>query len=103
STTAVLAVLHASVPANSLKEFIAHAKANPGKIAAGVAGAGSLLHFATELLKAQAGIDLLVVPYKGSGPAVTDLLGGQIQLLIDAPPVSMQHVKAGKLRAIAVT
>ena len=55
------------------------------------------------MLKAQAGIDLLVVPYKGSGPAVTDLLGGQIQLLIDAPPVTMAHVKAGKLKAIAVT
>ena len=103
STNAVLAALHPSVPANSLKEFIAHAKANPGKVAAGVAGSGSLLHFATELLKSQAGIDLLVVPYKGSGPAVTDLLGGQVQLLIDAPPVTMSHIKAGKLKAIAVT
>ena len=103
STNAVLAVLHPSVPANTLREFIAYAKANPGKIAAGVAGSGSLLHFATELLKAQAGIDLLVVPYKGSGPAVTDLLGGQVQLLIDAPPVTMEHVRAGKLKAIAVT
>ena len=103
STNAVLAALHPSVPANSLKEFIAYAKANPGKVAAGVAGSGSLLHFATELLKSQAGIDLLVVPYKGSGPAVTDLLGGQVQLLIDAPPVTMSHVKAGKLKAIAVT
>ena len=103
STNAVLAVLHPSVPANSLREFIAYAKANPGKIAAGVAGSGSLLHFATELLKAQAGIDLLVVPYKGSGPALTDLLGGQVQLLIDAPPVTMEHVKAGKLKPIAVT
>jgi tripartite-type tricarboxylate transporter receptor subunit TctC len=103
STNAVLAVLHPSVPANSLKEFVAYAKANPGKVAAGVAGSGSLLHFATELLKAQAGIDMLVVPYKGSGPAVTDLLGGQIQLLIDAPPVTMAHVKAGKLKAIAVS
>ena len=103
STNAVLAVLHPSVPANTLREFIAYAKANPGKIAAGVAGSGSLLHFATELLKAQAGIDLLVVPYKGSGPAVTDLLGGQVQLLIDAPPVTMEHVRAGKVKAIAVT
>jgi tripartite-type tricarboxylate transporter receptor subunit TctC len=103
STNAVLAVLHPSVPANSLREFIAYAKANPGKVAAGVAGSGSLLHFATELLKTQAGIDLLVVPYKGSGPAVTDLLGGQIQLLIDAPTVTMTYVKAGRLKAIAVT
>jgi tripartite-type tricarboxylate transporter receptor subunit TctC len=103
STNAVLAAIHPSVPANTLKEFVAYAKANPGKVAAGVAGSGSLLHFATELLKSQAGIDLLVVPYKGSGPAVTDLLGGQVQLLIDAPPVTMAHVKAGKLKAIAVT
>jgi tripartite-type tricarboxylate transporter receptor subunit TctC len=103
STNAVLAALHPSVPANTLNDFIAYAKANPGKIAAGVAGSGSLLHFATELLKSQTGIDLLVVPYKGSGPAVTDLLGGQVQLLIDAPPVTMAHIKAGKLKAIAVT
>jgi len=103
STNAVLAVLHPSVPANTLREFIAYTKANPGKVAAGVAGSGSLLHFATELLKSQAGIDLLVVPYKGSGPAVTDLLGGQVQLLIDAPPVTMEHIKAGKLKPIAVT
>ena len=103
STNAVLAVLHPSVPANSLKEFIAYAKANPGKVAAGVAGSGSLLHFATEMLKARAGIDLLVVPYKGSGPALTDVLGGQVQLLIDAPPVTMAQVKAGKLKPIAVS
>ena len=103
STNAVLAVLHPSVPANSLKEFITYAKANPGKVAAGVAGSGSLLHFATEMLKARAGIDLLVVPYKGSGPALTDVLGGQVQLLIDAPPVTMAQVKAGKLKPIAVS
>jgi tripartite-type tricarboxylate transporter receptor subunit TctC len=103
STNAVLAVLHPSVPANSLKEFIAYAKANPGKVAAGVAGSGSLLHFATEMLKSRTGIDLLVVPYKGSGPALTDVLGGQVQLLIDAPPVTMAQIKAGKLKPIAVS
>jgi tripartite-type tricarboxylate transporter receptor subunit TctC len=103
STNAVLAVLNPSVPANSLREFVAYAKANPGKISAGVAGSGSLLHFATELLKSQAGIDILVVPYKGSGPALNDLLGGHVQLLIDAPTVTIAHVKAGKLKAIAVT
>ena len=96
-------MIHPSVPANSLREFVAYAKANPGKIGAAVAGSGSLLHFATEMLTAQAGIDMLVVPYKGSGPAVTDLLGGQVQLLIDAPTVAMAHVKAGKLKAIAVS
>jgi tripartite-type tricarboxylate transporter receptor subunit TctC len=103
SMNAVLLALHPSVPAGSLRELIAHARANPGKVAAGVAGSGSLLHFATEMLKGQAGVDMLVVPYKGSGPAVTDLLGGQIHMLIDAPPVTMAHVKAGKLKAIAVT
>lgn len=70
-----------------------------GKIAADIAGSGSLLHFATEMLKSQAGINMLVVPYMASGPAVNDLLGGQIQLLIDAPPVSMQSVKAGRGKA----
>ena len=103
STNAVLATIHPSVPANTLQEFIAFAKSNPGKIAAGVAGSGSLLHFATEMLKAQAGINMLVVPYKASGPATTDLLGGQIQLLIDAPPVTMPHVKSGRVKAIAVS
>jgi tripartite-type tricarboxylate transporter receptor subunit TctC len=103
STNAVLAVLNTSVPANTLREFVSYAKANPGKISAGVAGSGSLLHLATELLKAQAGIDLLVVPYKGSGPALTDLLGGHVQLLIDAPTVSIEQVRAGKVKAIAVS
>ncbi len=103
STNAVLAAIGASVPANTLQEFIAYAKANPGKVAAGVAGSGSLLHFATEMLKSRAGIDMLVVPYKASAPAATDLLGGQIQLLIDAPPVTMPYVKAGRMKAIAVS
>ena len=103
STNAVLATIGAAVPANTLQEFIAYVKANPGKVAAGVAGTGSLLHFATEMLKSRTGIDLLVVPYKASGPAATDLLGGQIQLLIDAPPVAMPYVKAGRVKAIAVS
>ena len=103
STNTLLATIHSSVPANTLQEFIAYAKANPGKIAAGVAGSGSMLHLATEMLKSQAGIDMLVVPYKASGPAVADLLGGQIQLLIDAPPVAMAHVKSGRVKAIGVT
>ena len=72
STNAVLAAIHPSVPATTLLEFITYAKANPGKLAAGVAGSGSLLHFATEMLKSQAGINLLVVPYKASGPATIE-------------------------------
>jgi tripartite-type tricarboxylate transporter receptor subunit TctC len=103
TSNALLAVVHPSVPANSLQEFIAYAKANPGKVNCGVAGSGSLLHFASEMLKGQAGIDMQLVFYKGSGPLVTDMLGGQVQILLDAPPVTMSHVKAGKLRPLAVT
>ena len=103
TSNALLAVVHPAVPVNSLQEFIAYAKANPGKVNCGVAGSGSLLHFASEMLKGQAGIDMQLVFYKGSGPLVTDLLGGQVQILLDAPPVSMSYVKAGRLKAIAVT
>jgi tripartite-type tricarboxylate transporter receptor subunit TctC len=103
STNAMLAVIHPSVPASNVKEFVAYAKANPGKVAAGLAGAGSTPHFATEQLRSQAGIDMLMVPYKGGGPTVTDLVGGQIQLMVEAPTVSFSFVKAGRLKAIAVT
>ena len=103
TSNALLAVIHPSVPANSLQEFIAYAKASPGKLNCGVAGSGSLLHFASEMLKGQAGIDMQLVFYKGSGPLVTDMLGGQVQILLDAPPVTMSYVKAGRLKAIAVT
>ena len=103
TSNALLAVVHPAVPANSLQEFIVYAKANPGKVNCGVAGSGSLLHFASEMLKGQAGLDMQLVFYKGSGPLVTDLLGGQVQILLDAPPVSMSYVKAGRLKALAVT
>jgi len=96
-------VLHPSVPAKSLREFIAFAKNHSGKLTIAIAGQGSTAHFSAELLKARAGIDLLLVPYKGSGPAVTDLMGGQVDLIMDAPSVTMPYVKAGRLRAIAVT
>ena len=102
ATTVHVAAIHPKVPANTLDEFIAYAKANPGKVAAGVgAGTGSLVHFTMEMFRAQAGIDLLVVPYKASAPAINDLLGGQIQLLIDSGV--MPHVKSGRLKAIAVS
>ena len=103
TSNALLAVIHPSVPATTLQAFIAHAKANPGKVNIGVASAGSLLHFAAAMLNGQAGIDTQLVFYKGSGPAVTDLLGGQVQMLMDAPPVSMQYVKAGRLKPLGVT
>ncbi|HYG54332.1 MAG TPA: tripartite tricarboxylate transporter substrate binding protein [Burkholderiales bacterium] len=97
----VMAV-HPSVPAKSVAEFVAHAKANPGKLAYGSAGSGSAPHLATELLKQRAGIDILHVPFKGGGPMVADLLGGQIHMVIADQANLMPHVKAGKLRALAV-
>ena len=99
----LVAVIGAQVPANTLAEFIAWAKANPGKVSYASGGSGAITHLAGEMLKTQAGIDMLHVPYKGSAPAVTDLLGGQVHLLIDVAAVSQQHVKAGKLKALAVT
>jgi len=97
----VMAV-HPSVPARSVKEFIDYAKANPGKLSYGSAGSGSAPHLATELLKQRAGIDMLHVPFKGGGPMVADLLGGQIHIVIADQANLMPHVKAGKLRALAV-
>lgn len=94
--------VHPSVPARSVKELIDHAKANPGKLSYGSAGSGSAPHLATELLKQRAGIDMLHVPFKGGGPMVADLLGGQIHIVIADQANLMPHVKAGKLRALAV-
>src|SRR5688500_19031766 len=98
----VLAV-HPSLPVTNLKELIAYAKANPGKVNFGSAGSGSITHLAGELLKAEARIDLVHVPYKGAAPAVTDLVGGQVQMGIFDVPVLLSHIRAGKLRALAVT
>ena len=98
----VLAV-HPSVPANSLAEFVAYAKANPGKISYGSAGSGSITHLAMELLKAEAKVDMVHVPYKGAAPAVNDLLGGQVVAGIFDVPVLLGHVRSGKLRALSVT
>jgi tripartite-type tricarboxylate transporter receptor subunit TctC len=103
TTNALMATIAGNVPANNLKEFIAYAKANPGKLNFAISGAGSGPHFGAEMLKRAAGIDIPIVFYKGSGPAVTDLLGGQVQIQMDAPSVTMAHVKAGKLKALAVT
>jgi tripartite-type tricarboxylate transporter receptor subunit TctC len=98
----VLAV-HPSVPTNSLAELIAYAKANPGKVNFGSAGGGSITHLAGELLKAEAKIDLVHVPYKGAAPAVNDLLGGQVQMGIFDVPILLGHIRSGKLKALAVT
>jgi tripartite-type tricarboxylate transporter receptor subunit TctC len=98
----VLAV-HPSVPAKNLAELIAYAKANPGKVNFGSAGAGSITHLAGELLKSEAKIDIVHVPYKGAAPAVTDLLAGQVQMGIFDVPVLLSHIRAGKLKALSIT
>ena len=98
-----LLVVHPSVPAKSVKELTALAKAQPGKLNVASSGNGTSIHLAAELYKQMAGVDILHVPYKGSAPAVADLLGGQVQLMFDNMPVSLPHAKAGKLRALAVT
>jgi tripartite-type tricarboxylate transporter receptor subunit TctC len=95
--------VHPSVPAKTVAEFIAYAKANPGKISYASAGNGTSAHLAAELFKAMTGVDLLHVPYRGSAPALTDLLAGQVQIMFDSMPSSIEHIRAGKLRALAVT
>lgn len=92
-----------SVPAKSLAEFIAYAKSNPGKINFGTPGAGTLPHLLGAQLQLAANIKFIDVPYRGAGPAVVDLLGGQMQMMIDSSSVLLTHIQSGKLRAIAVT
>jgi len=94
---------HPSVPANTLKEFAAYLKANPGKLNYASQGNGSLAHVGTALFEQATGTDMVHVPYKGSGAAIADVLGGQVQVFITTPPSVMQHVQAGKLKAYAVT
>jgi len=95
--------VHPSVPAKTVPEFIAYAKANPGKLNMASAGIGGPHHIAGELFKFIAGVDLTHIPYKGSTPAVTDLLAGQVQVMFDVTPTSLPHIKAGKLRPLGVT
>jgi tripartite-type tricarboxylate transporter receptor subunit TctC len=95
--------VHPSVPAKTLPQFIAYAKANPGKINMGSAGNGSSSHMAGELFKMMAGVNLVHVPYRGQGPAMTDLLGGQLQVIFATTPGTTEYVRTGKLRALAVT
>jgi tripartite-type tricarboxylate transporter receptor subunit TctC len=96
-------VLHPSLPANSVKELIALAQARPGQLSFGSAGNGSPNHLALELFKTMAGLDMVHVPYKGSGQLIGDLLAGQVQLASMGLPVALPHVQTGRLRAIAVT
>jgi tripartite-type tricarboxylate transporter receptor subunit TctC len=92
-----------SFPAKTVPEFISHAKSNPGKVSYGSGGIGTSIHVASELFKMMAGIDMIHVPYRGGAPAMTDLMGGQIQVVFNPVPESMEHLKAGKLRPLAVT
>jgi tripartite-type tricarboxylate transporter receptor subunit TctC len=101
-STNVIAV-HPSIPVNNLKELIAYAKANPGKLNYASQGNGSVSHIGTEIFKQATGIEMVHVPYKGSGPAIQDVLAGQVQVFITTPPSVMQHVQSGKLKGLAVT
>jgi tripartite-type tricarboxylate transporter receptor subunit TctC len=99
----MVVLVHPSVPAQTLSEFIGYAKANPGKVNMASAGSGSAPHMAGELFKMMTGVDMVHVPYRGQGPAMSDLLGGQVQILFAAAPGTVDYVKTGKLRALAVT
>jgi tripartite-type tricarboxylate transporter receptor subunit TctC len=101
--SASLLVVHPSVPANTVQEFIALAKSKPGQLNYGSAGNGSAIHMATELFKYMAEVDLTHVAYKGGAPALTDLLGGQIDLMFENVATALPHVKSGKIRALGVT
>ena len=95
--------LHPSVPAATVPEFLGYAKANPGKIKMASGGIGAPSHVIGELFKMMTGVDIVHVPYLGSAPAVADLIGGKVQVLFDNVPSSIEHIRAGKLRALAVT
>ena len=101
TTSPLVMFLHPSVPATNLKEFIAHAKANPGKLNYGSSGPGSSPHLATELLMSMAGIQMTHIPYKGIAPAITAQLANEVQMSFTPIAVGMPHAKAGKLRALA--
>jgi tripartite-type tricarboxylate transporter receptor subunit TctC len=95
--------INPGVPVHSIAEFIAYAKANPGKINMGSGGIGTLAHMSGELFKMMAGVDLTHVPYRGGGPLLNDLVGGQVQVAFEAMPPSIGLIRAGKIRALAVT
>jgi len=103
ATVPNIVVVNNALPVKSVKELIAYAKANPGKLAHGSPGIGSTGHLSAELFKSMTGIRMTHVAYKGSAPTLQDLMGGQIQVVIDNIPVYLPHVKAGKIRALAVT
>jgi len=95
--------VHPSLPVSNLKELIAYAKVNPGKLNYASQGNGSVSHIGTEIFKQQTGVEMVHVPYKGSGPAILDVLAGQVQVFITTPPSVIGHIQTGKLKALAVT
>jgi tripartite-type tricarboxylate transporter receptor subunit TctC len=95
--------VHPSVPAKTVPEFIAYARANPGKVNMASSGSGTSIHVSGELFKMLTAVEMIHVPYRGSAPALTDLLGGQVQVMFDGMTTSVEHVKTGRLRALAVT
>jgi len=95
--------VHPSFPAKTVPEFIAYAKANPGKVSFASAGNGSVAHVTGELFRMMTGINMLHVPYRGAAPALTDLLGGQVHVMFDNMPSSIEHIRAGRLRPLAVS
>ena len=99
----LLVTAHPSVPAANLREFVALVRANPDKYTFATTGLGSAGHLTEEVIKRDAGLAILIVPYKGAGPALTDIVGGQVSALADPLPSSFPHVKGGRLRALAVT
>jgi tripartite-type tricarboxylate transporter receptor subunit TctC len=99
----MIILLHPSVPVKTVPELIAYAKANPGKVNMASAGNGSAPHMAGELFKMMTGVNMIHVPYRGQGPALTDLLGGEVQVLFATAPGTTDYVATGKLRALAVT
>ncbi len=101
--TPLVMEVNQSFPARSVPEFIAYAKAKPGKINMASAGTGTGQHVAGELFKMMAGVDMTHVPYRSAGPALTDLIGGQVQVMFDSLPASIEHIRTGRLRALAVT
>jgi tripartite-type tricarboxylate transporter receptor subunit TctC len=101
-TAPLILTANTAFPAKDVRELIAYAKANPGKISFGSSGIGAAAHLTTELLKQTAGIDMVHIPYKGTAPALQDLMGGNIQILVDVPSSLMPHVRGGKIKALAM-
>jgi tripartite-type tricarboxylate transporter receptor subunit TctC len=101
--TPLVVEINPSVPVQTIVELIAYAKANPGKLNLATPGIGTPPHVASELFKMMTGVDMVHVPYRGTGPMLTDLIGGQVQVAFDPLPASIEHIRAGKLRALAVT